>query len=250
MGSNADTHRNITGESRQRELTYDRQNDKLLEDGDEKNSTMQETRRHILEILRKRGQATVDDIVSDLRLQRGDDITSVTVRHHLNILQEENLITSPEQRRRNSPGRPQHVYALTDKAHASFPNNYQRLAQVLLQEIQNRLPPEGVNVILEGVAQQMAGEAGVPELPMPEKLNVVVDYLSQHGYEATWEQSADGYVLHTCNCPYHTIAENKSPLCDMDMRLVASLLGVVPRRLSHVGTGDETCSYLIPVTAE
>jgi predicted ArsR family transcriptional regulator len=211
---------------------------------------MQETRRYILDILRKRGQATVDDIVNDLRLQRGDDITSVTVRHHLNILQEENLINSPEQRRRNSPGRPQHIYALTEKAQGSFPNNYQRLAQSLLKEIQNRLPPEGVNVILEGVALQMAGDAAIPQLPMPDKLNVVVGYLSEHGYEATWEQAAEGYVLHTYNCPYHTLAEHNAVLCDMDMRLVASLLGVVPRRLSHVGAGDETCSYLIPVTPE
>ena len=210
---------------------------------------MQETRRYILDILRKRGQATVDDIVNDLRLQRGG-ITSVTVRHHLNVLQAENLITSPEQRRRNSPGRPQHIYALTDKAHASFPNNYQRLAQGLLQELQSRLPPEGVNVILEGVALQMAGEAGVPDLPIPDKLNVVVDYLSDHGYDATWEQGSEGYILHTCNCPYHVIAEHNTALCDMDMRLVASLLGVVPRRLSHVSAGDETCSYLIPVTTE
>lgn len=206
---------------------------------------MQETRRYILDILRKRGQATVDDIVNDLRLHRGD-ITSVTVRHHLNVLQEENLIASPEQRRRNSPGRPQHVYALTDKAQASFPNNYQRLAQGLLQELQNHLPPAGVNVILEGVALKMAGEAAIPELPMPEKLDVVVDYLSDHGYDAAWEPSEDGYILHTCNCPYHAIAEHDAALCDMDMRLVASLLGVVPRRLSHVGAGDETCSYLIP----
>lgn len=210
---------------------------------------MQETRRYILEILRRRGQATVDDIVNDLRLQRGDDITSVTVRHHLNILQEESLITSPELKRRNTPGRPQHIYTLTDQARSYFPNNYQHLAQGLLQELQNRLPPEGVNVILEGVAQQMAGEAAIPEIPMPDKLNLVVDYLSEHGYEAKWERSSEGYVLHTCNCPYHAIATHTTALCDMDMRLVASLLGVVPRRLTHMNAGDETCSYLVPDAA-
>jgi predicted ArsR family transcriptional regulator len=207
---------------------------------------MQETRRYILESLRRRRQATVGDIVNDLRLQRGDDITSVTVRHHLNILQEESLITSTELRRRSTPGRPQHIYTLTDKAHTLFPSNYQRLAQGLLQELQNRLPPEGVNVILEGVAQQMASEAAIPEIPMPDKLNMAVDYLTEHGYQATWERAAEGYVLHTINCPYHTLAENNTALCDMDMRLVASLLGVVPRRLTHVGAGDDTCSYLIP----
>ena len=207
---------------------------------------MQETRRSILEILRKRGQATVDDIVQELRQQRSDAITSVTVRHHLNILQEEDLIATHELRRRSTPGRPQHVYALTDKAHSHFPNNYQRLAQGLLHELQKHVPPEGVNVILEGVAHQMAQEACIPDAPMQERLKLAVEYLSEHGYEATWECADSGYVLHTVNCPYHSVANGGVALCDMDMRLIATLLGVVPRRLSRVSAGDDSCSYHIP----
>ena len=99
---------------------------------------MQETRRFILEILRRRRQATVDDIVAELQKQRGS-ITAVTVRHHLKLLQEEDLITSPELRRRTSPGRPQYIYTLTDKAREHFPNNYQRLAEGLLEELQKHL---------------------------------------------------------------------------------------------------------------
>jgi predicted ArsR family transcriptional regulator len=207
---------------------------------------MQQTRRTILDILRKHGQATVDDIVHELRQQRGDIITSVTVRHHLNILLQEGLVTTAELRRRNTPGRPQHMYTLTDRARSQFPNNYQRLAQGLLQELQKRLPPEGVNVILEGVAQQMAVDAAIPDIPMSEKLNLAVEYLCDHGYDARWENDKDGYVLHTSNCPYHLLGGRTHTLCEMDMRLVASLLGIVPRRISGMSAGDETCSYLIP----
>jgi predicted ArsR family transcriptional regulator len=207
---------------------------------------MQQTRRSILEILRRRGQATVDDIVHDLRQQRSDAITSVTVRHHLNILQEDDLITTHELRRHSRPGRPQHVYALTEKAHSHFPNNYQRLAQGLLRELEKHIPPDGVNVILESVAQQMAHDACIPQVPMPERLTMAVEYLSNHGYEAAWEHSDSGFVLHTVNCPYHSAASGGVALCEMDMRLVASLLGVVPRRLSRIGAGDESCSYHIP----
>lgn len=212
---------------------------------------MQETRRLILEILRERGQATVDDIVLELRKRRGD-ITAVTVRHHLTRLQEAGLITAPEMRRRNTPGRPQHMYALTDKAQEHFPNNYQLLASSLLNQIQQHLPPDGVNVILEGVACSMAAGAQVPALPMAERLDYVVDYLSEHGYNATWEEAAEGYILCTSNCPYHQIANGQSvSLCDMDMRLIAELLGVVPRRISHMSLGDAACSYMIPAnTAE
>jgi predicted ArsR family transcriptional regulator len=210
---------------------------------------MQETRRFILEILRRRRQATVDDIVEELQKRRGS-ITAVTVRHHLKLLQEEDLITSPELRRRSSPGRPQYIYTLTDKAREHFPNNYQRLAEGMLEELQKHLPPEGVNVILEGVADQMAAEASIPEGNLPDRLDVAVDYLTDRGYEAHWEQSTDGYVLFTSNCPYHHISEHNLSLCEMDMRLISSLLSVVPRRITRVVDGDETCSYLIPEKAK
>jgi predicted ArsR family transcriptional regulator len=207
---------------------------------------MQPTRRHILDILKDRGQATVDDIVFELQRRRGS-ITPVTVRHHLLRLQQEELITTPDLRRRTSPGRPQHVYSLTQKARDLFPNNYQRLALGLLTQLQKQLPPEGVNVILEGVADQMADEAAVSATSMPERLEMVVDYLNRSGYEAYWEAGVDGYLLHTNNCPYHQIAEQGAThLCDMDMRLVSALLGVVPRRKAYVGDGDDSCSYFIP----
>lgn len=65
---------------------------------------MQETRRHILESLKQRGQATVDELVIDLRQRRGDQITAVTVRHHLTRLEEDGLITQAAPRPRTTPG--------------------------------------------------------------------------------------------------------------------------------------------------
>lgn len=208
---------------------------------------MQETRRQILEILRERGEATVEDIVNDLRKRRGDSITAVTVRHHLKHLQQEdNLVSEPQMRHRATPGRPQHIYTLTEKAIAAFPNNYQRLAAGLIDQMQTQLGPDHVNVILEGVADNMAHEASIPQGSLPERLGAVVDYLNQHGYDANWEETADGYLLHTLNCPYHHLTDKTDALCHMDMRLVASLLGVVPRMQSRIAGGENRCSYLIP----
>lgn len=207
---------------------------------------MQETRQHILEILRLTGQATVDDLVEELRKRRGDDITPVTVRHHLNLLQQENFITTPQLRHRSTPGRPQHIYALTDKAHEHFPNNYQHLAAGLLDQIRRQLPPEGVNVILEGVAENMAAEANIGDVPLITRLDLAVRYLNEHGYIASWEESDDGFTLNTLNCPYHHMANTTDALCEMDMRLVSALIGIVPRMVSRVADGDSMCTYLIP----
>lgn len=209
---------------------------------------MQETRRYILEILRERREATVSDIVADLCEVRHGDITAVTVRHHLNILQEEGLIHSPEIRHRSTPGRPRHIYQLTEKAEAFFPSNYGHLAAGLLEQMEKHLPKDSINVILEGVAIDMAHEAGVVGTTMKDRLEGVVNYLNDHGYDAAWETHRDGFMLHTRNCPYHQLARNDEKLCQMDMRMVSAMLGVVPRLMSRISGGDETCSYLIPYT--
>jgi len=208
---------------------------------------MQDTRRHILDILKERGEATVEDIVCELQKRRGT-ITAVTVRHHLTRLHDEQLITPPQLRHRSAPGRPQHVYMLTDQAKDYFPNNYQPLATRLLEQLHRHLPMNQVNVILEDVADQMAANANISATPLPARLDQVVDYLNEHGYNAHWEKHPDGYVLRTINCPYHHVAATNQSLCEMDMRLVAKLLGVVPRLLGRVTSGDSSCSYMIPDT--
>jgi predicted ArsR family transcriptional regulator len=209
---------------------------------------MQETRQYILDILREQKEATVDDIVTELLKRRGT-ITAVTVRHHLTRLQEDNLITTPQLRHRSAPGRPQYIYALTEEAQEHFPSNYQLLASHLVEHLGELLPSKEINVIFEGVANRMAEEAHVPDAPFPERLNAAIDYLNQHGYNAHWEKISEGYILQTNNCPYHHIAKSNQTLCDMDMRLVASLLGVVPRLLGRMSDGDASCAYMIPETS-
>ncbi len=207
---------------------------------------MQQTRQHILEILKERGQATVEEIVTALSDRIGD-ITAVTVRHHLEILRGDGLVAAPEVRRRTTPGRPQHVYALTDRALDLFPNNYRNFADGLLLQLKHRLPSREVNVILEGVADQMVAEAQITDAPMPMRLNQVVEYLTAQGYSAYWEKGDHGYVLHTGNCPYHHLSSSHRELCDMDSRLITHLLGgIVPRQIAHMASGDENCAYLIP----
>ena len=207
---------------------------------------MQETRQHIIEILREVGQATVDTIVESLRNRREDEITAVTVRHHLNVLQKDDLITPPKLLHRSTPGRPQHVYELTTKAQQHFPNNYQKLAESLLSQMQTHVSEEGVNVILESVASQMASDANINSQTIDERLAQVVEYLNRHGYNASWEISEEGYVLYTKNCPYHEVAQKNDKLCSMDMHLITNMLGVVPRLISRVSDGDASCAYLVP----
>lgn len=207
---------------------------------------MQQTRQHILEILKEKEQATVDEIVRALADRIGE-ITAVTVRHHLEVLRGDGLVAAPEVRRRTTPGRPQHIYTLTETALEMFPNNYRGLAGELLQQLKSQLPSREVNVILEGVADQIASGVQIGPAPLDARLDQVVNYLSEQGYNAYWEKQDNGFVLHTHNCPYHQLANDHQELCEMDFRMIAGLLGgTVPRRLGRMTDGNPSCSYFIP----
>src|SRR5579859_2094058 len=177
---------------------------------------MQETRQVILETLHERGEATVDELVNAIGARIDHEITAVTVRHHLDILRGEDLVTAPDIRHRGAPGRPQHVYALTERALDYFPNNYQNLASALLNEIKATLPPSQINVIVENMADQMATAVHMPDLPIEARLDQVVAYLNKQGYDATWETGAEGYILSTRNCPYRQIVDEHEELCGLD----------------------------------
>lgn len=201
----------------------------------------QQTRQAILEYLKHHGPATVDDLADRV------DLNSVTVRHHLDILRREELIGDPIVRRRSTPGRPQYVYSLTDKASAHFPKNYCDLAARLLEEVKASTPPDAVGALLDGVAQRLS--AAAPKMadgePLAERLDRAVDFLNEHGYVANWGQSGDRYLLHTCNCPYEALAKANPELCAMDLTLTSSLLGAGVERVSRVLDGAGSCSYCV-----
>ena len=206
---------------------------------------MQQTRRHILEILKDRKEATIDEIVEALSNRIGK-ITAVTVRHHLEILRGDGLVAAPTVRRRSAPGRPQYVYSLTPQAADYFPNNYQGLASGLLAQIKDQLPPAQVNKILDGLASSMAGDAMIPDAPLDVRLDHVVTYLNSNGYAASWHQTESGeHILSVSNCPYEQVSCSNPELCKMDEHLIRNLIGSPAQRIQWQMDDQESCAFLI-----
>lgn len=202
---------------------------------------MQGTRQRILEILKEHGAATVDYLAAELGL------TAVTVRHHLDVLRSEGLVTDPEVQRRNTRGRPHYLFGLTPQANAYFPKGYSDLAGKLIEVIKDTYSPRAVNVILEDVAVRFMAEAPrpTPGEGLEQRLERAARFLCEKGYVARWERTPEGYLFATTNCPYHGLASPHPELCNMDLSLVASLLGDAPERVCRVVEGAEACCYLI-----
>jgi predicted ArsR family transcriptional regulator len=208
---------------------------------DKESLGMQVTRERILNILKERGQVTVDELSQELGL------TAVTVRHHLDILRGEGLISTPLSRRRKAPGRPKHVYTLTEKASGLFPKRYDHLTAQILDEVRLHFSPDEVDQMMKRIGERIASQATLPsEDDFEIRLVAAVEYLKELGYMPSWSRDGDGgYILRIANCPYERIALQDRKICAIDLALLTRLLGIAPQRIASAAQGDHQCAYAI-----
>ena len=202
---------------------------------------MQSTRQEILEILKEEGQATVEDLAEQLEL------TPMTIRHHLNVLQAQNLVMTSKVRRLQKVGRPRLVYTLTDAADGLFPQNYGNLARLIVGEVKETVGVEETKAILRRVAERLAEEAppATAGQTFGERVAQVSDFMEEQGFLTRWEETDEGYVMTNVNCPYRRVTREHGEVCLMDTELLNRLLGVEPKRLSERGEPDSPCSFLL-----
>jgi predicted ArsR family transcriptional regulator len=208
---------------------------------------MQPTRQKIVELLKERGRATVEELADAVGL------TQMAVRHHLNVLQAENLVAASSVRRKSHPGRPQQLYALTEAANELFPEEYYHLADYLLDEVKASLGKAGLDELLRRIASRMAAEAPPmrPRQRLEEHLDWAVQFLGQKGFTARWEVAGDKTIfIRMLTCPYRQIAREHNEVCHLDMQIIKEMLNVDPVRLTCMANGDEYCTYRINQSVE
>ena len=232
---------------------------------------MHTVRKSILEILKEqRDGATVAELAERLAM------APVSVRHHLDILQGDNLICVQRLERKGNVGRPQQIYTLTAEANCYFPNNFAGLADKLVTQIKQILPPDQVPSAFRSIARQiaaefigsaridgrmvvdtsidMSGDMGVDTAATEEHLTQVTEFLSERGYLARWEPDPEGvageYLLHKYNCPYAGVSAEHRELCAMDQTLVNELFVTPCQRSESMVDGAHCCTYRITSAAQ
>ncbi len=207
---------------------------------------MHAVRRQILEILKETGGATVADLAERL------EMAPVSVRHHLDILQGDNLICVARIERNGSVGRPQQTYALTDEAASFFPDNFASLAAGLVRQMKASLSPDQVTAAFHSMAYDIASEIdteALQNLAIEDRLDRVTEFLNDRGYLARWEavgeHGSGGYLLHKHNCPYAHVSGEHRELCIMDQLLVDELVGQHCCRTQSVAENSNCCTYQV-----
>ncbi len=202
---------------------------------------MQPIRRRIVEILKEQGTATVAELAGQLGMAQ------VSVRHHLEILVGEDLVQNAGVRRHDGAGRPSQIYVLTREAARLFPQRHDALAAGILEEMKSLLPPEEVREAFLRLAARTASQAPAPraEQPLEQRLDDIIEFLTEKGYDARWVLHDGRYEVQACNCPYSGVADHHPEVCLMDQAMMKHLLPDARRRESHALDGASRCVYRI-----
>ena len=203
---------------------------------------MQRTRWDILQILKKRGKASLEELAKEIGL------VPVTVRSHLSVLERDHLVTSEEVRGR--VGRPHFVYSLTDNAQELFPKNYHVLAERVLRAILEMDGPEKLERVFQTVSDNWASERA-PRMAgktAEERVQEMAQIRTEEGALAECDRVNGEFMLRQYNCPAIRVAGQQPLVCRAELDYLRKLLGMDVERVSSIATGDGSCNYVIRPT--
>jgi len=199
---------------------------------------VQRTRHSILEFIKQRGRATLEDLAQETGL------APMTVRGHLSVLERDGLISYEEERGR--VGRPRFVYALTDRGNDLFPKAYHLLCNRILDALRDT---DGViTPLATQIAEHWAEEHRhrVRGRCLDEQVEALAEIRTDEGAMASAEKTPEGYVLCQKHCPASCVASrHPDVICAAEIGFMRLLLNASVERVTWIQSGDATCSYRI-----
>ncbi len=200
---------------------------------------MTSTREKILQTLLKHPRSTINDLAEVV------GINSISVRHHLNGMLADNLVTAEEER--HGVGRPRLVYFLTETGIERFPTRYFRLANLILCQLKATLPRETVKTIFTDIAKELAEDHRrfTQEMNVEQKLNYLKDLLAEEGFIIEWKRDGDNYTIHEITCPYFHVTQEHPEVCMVDQTLISTMMATTAHKGNCVLNGDSHCTFIL-----
>lgn len=198
------------------------------------------TRGRILEVLRRRGPSTLQQLAADV------GITRMGVHQHLKLLLDADLVNVELER--GGVGRPRHRYGLTEAAADLFPRRYDALASGLLAGVK----AIGGEALLDQIFLERCDRLErqyaerVFAKPLRDRVAAVAGILEESGYMADWQQVDERtFIVREHNCAIFKVAQEHAVACKYELILLKRLLGADVRRERHLASGDSLCAYLV-----
>ena len=200
------------------------------------------TQRHVLEVLKRRGEATADELAAAL------EISPSAARQHLTTLRSAGYVAARQER--GQPGRPADHFHTTDLTESMFATASDRLSIELLAHIEEE-DPELVTRIFERRRRRRVDETQhlLVGKSVGEKVELVASLLEGEGYLADTDSSnPDGYQINLHSCPIWDVATQFGQACTSELEFLRELIPeATVERVTHKTEGAHTCVYQIRV---
>jgi DeoR family transcriptional regulator, suf operon transcriptional repressor len=206
---------------------------------------MPETRRTMLNALKKRGELLAEELAEI------SGITASGTRQHLQALEADGLVMHLEQR--EGRGRPKHVFKLTPAADALYPRTYSELTNELLEYVQDD-DPELLERIFKRRMQRRLERTQFRLKPLKSleaRLQELTKILDEDGYLADFEAVGRGkFRITEHNCAIHAIALRYGQACSTELEFLRlALPGTKVERVAHMIAGSHVCAYEVTAKA-
>jgi DeoR family transcriptional regulator, suf operon transcriptional repressor len=201
--------------------------------------------RTVVDFLRRKQAATIGDLVAFT------GVTATAVRQRLTRLMSKGLVA--RESTAAGRGRPMHRYSLTQAGIRSGGTSYDKLAQVLWQEIREVRDPEVRRGLLSRISERLAEEyrSDIHGETLRERMGELAQLMSGQNlaFELQETQPSESGeqlpVLTALGCPYPDLAEQDRGVCAMERMLLSNVLGE-GLKLSSCRLDGATCCTFEP----
>lgn len=199
------------------------------------------TKQKLLNILKKDQMLTIKEIMTYFM------ISEIAVRRHIHELIQQGFLK--KQSIKQKVGRPYYVYALTEKGHATFPNENETLPLEILQDLETIQGEQAVKSVL---AQRMKRErtqflTEVESDSFDQRIATIARIQEDKGFMVEYDQMNDGnYEIRNYNCPIINIASKYQQICSNEKQVLSEVFSSSTVHLkSCIATGGNFCKWVI-----
>ena len=205
-------------------------------------TTPSPTQRRLLEIVKRQGEATADELAEAL------GVSASAVRQHLSVLRSAGLVAA--RRERGQPGRPAERYHATELTEPLFVTTDDLSIELLA--LVDAEDPALVQRVFDRRRELLVTQAErhLDAPSVEERIGQITELMDAQGYLTDCEQLADGhYRINLHNCAIWNVASRFRQACNSELEF---LQGVLPdatvERITHKTAGAHTCAYDITVS--
>lgn len=200
-----------------------------------------DSRRLILEFIKRRGEATAAELAEHL------GVTREGARQQLQLLEKEGWITRGAEQTGKGAGRPATAFQITPAGDHLFPKNYDGLSLTLVDAVADQLGQEALTRLLAAITDQQVKqwEPKLAGKTLPERIKSLKGIYFEEDPHTVVRKDAKGYVLIEHNCPFLNVALRRPQLCSVTISTLTRLLGVRVVREERFQDGDRRCVFRV-----